>query len=132
MNVSVCMCLFVHLILVIRAHDEKFKILGQNSWQICKCSDIPSNFQASHNYSHVTSYNICGNKVRMMGHAILSVERLVANSCKASENVLCFAIIVSSAGNQLHEMLFVLLFVCGSIMFVFRVAPMWSVPIPAC
>ena len=45
MNVSVCMCLFVHLILVIRAHDEKFKILGQNFWQICKCLDIASNFE---------------------------------------------------------------------------------------
>ena len=114
MNVSVCMCLFVHLILVIRGHDEKFKILGQNSWQICKFSDIPSNFQASHNYSYVTLYNICGNEVYMTGHVILLLERLAANSCKALENVLCPAVIVSSAGNQLHEMLFALLFVCAS------------------
>ena len=100
------MCLFVHLILVIRAHDEKFKILGQNFWQIRKCSDIPSNFRASHNYSHVSSYNICSNEVHMTGHVILLLERLAANSCKASENVLCPAVILSFAGNQLHEILF--------------------------
>ena len=90
LNVSVCMCLFVHLILVIRAHDEKFKLLGHNFWQIliCKSSNIPSNFQASHNYSHVTSYNICGNEVYTTGHVILLLERLAAYSCKASENVL--------------------------------------------
>ena len=83
-----CMCLFVHLILVIRAHDEKFKNLGQNFWQICKYADIPSNFRASHNYSHVTSYNICGNEVYTTEHVILLFERLAANSCKALENVL--------------------------------------------
>ena len=89
MNVFVCMCLFVHLIVVIRAHDEKFKILGQNFWQICKYPDIPSNFQASHNYSHVTSHNICDNEVYTTAHVILLLERLAANSCsKASENVL--------------------------------------------
>ena len=45
LTTCVCVCLFVHLILVIRAHDEKFTILGQNLWQICKCLDIPSNFE---------------------------------------------------------------------------------------
>ena len=57
---------------------------------------------------------VCGNEACMTGHVILSLERLAANSCKASENVLCPAVIMSSDGNQLHETLFALLFVCVS------------------
>ena len=49
-----------------------------------------------------------------MGHVILLLKRLAENSCKASENVLCPAVILSFTGNQLHEILFALLFVCVS------------------
>ena len=52
-------------------------------------------FQTSYYYNYFTWYTKCDNAECMRGHAVLSLEQLAGISCKALENVLCPAVIMS-------------------------------------
>ena len=78
-----------------RAHDKKCRVLGQISWQICHRSDLSNNFQTLCYYNCCTWYTKFGNAVWIRGHAVFSLKQLAGISCKALENVLCPAVIMS-------------------------------------